>query len=156
MSDSDRITQWAAMITRWMMLAGVVTMAVSIVFLAAPVWSLSHVMPYGFDASWVAYDDSFRAVRLPALLSLLAADIALFAIIGWQGRWSHLTRRLGIAIGIAGIVILGFVAGHKVLASGQIDGYVRIVIGFILLASLYNLGRTIFHEARLSHDAERP
>jgi hypothetical protein len=120
-------------------------------FYAAPGWFVGHIAPAGFDATGFTYADEFRAVRLPALLIYMIANLVLLAFVAFRGPESRATRRLSIAVGLAGIAIMIWcVFGGPMFMLEPVDRLVRIILAIIVFFALIDIAQRVARELILS------
>jgi hypothetical protein len=82
----------------------------------------------------LVYDATFRQVRLPLLLTLLIAQLMLYATLVAAGRWQLLTRRIDIilSLSISAMLVWSITAGH-IFQGDEADSTARGAIALILL-----------------------
>jgi hypothetical protein len=82
----------------------------------------------------LVYDATFRQVRLPLLLTLLIAQLMLYATLVAAGRWQLITRRIDIilSLSISAMLVWSITAGH-IFQGDEADRTARGAIALILL-----------------------
>ena len=93
-----------------------------------------------------AFDGAFLRERAPWLLPIWAGHFGVHVAAFVQGRWTALTRRLGLAFSLAISVLLAwFIAAGPVFAAKATDeaakGLTALVVAFSLIAAAVSLYR---------------
>jgi hypothetical protein len=82
--------------------------------------------------SYLTLDPDFVANRAPWLLVVWIAQLVLFIFVLFKGRWVAETRKVEMALNIAGAAMLAwFVLGGPMLVNPEIDSYARLIGGGI-------------------------
>lgn len=103
-----------------------------LVLYAAPVWVLRTVSGGRLDPTGATYTREFQLARLPIFIGLLASLLALQACVAFMGRWTRLTRRVGIGINMAlACMLLFFSVDGGIFASEQSDRLLREILALV-------------------------
>jgi hypothetical protein len=149
--DRDRVNRVGAAI--------VVPLATLVVILyAAPARVFDLVSGGRFDTSWLAYTADFQRLRLPCFIGCLAGLLALLSFAAIRGRWSRLTRRIGIGLNmvLAGLVLFFAVDGN-IFQSAEVDRIARDVLTLAALIYVSGVGIQIYGEmGRIDRTAAPP
>jgi hypothetical protein len=95
----------------------------------------------------LVYDDAFRQVRLPLLLTLLVTHLLFYAALVAQGRWQRLTRRFDIVLSVAvcGLLVWSLAAG-PIFQRESSDGVTRGAIALIVLFVIWDIAAKLYRE----------
>ena len=141
--DRDRINRPA-----WVLVIAV--SALGIIWLTAPAQFVEQLtggrLARAFYDSLV-YDESFRQLRLPLLMTLLITHLMLYAVLVAQGRWQRLTRQLDIVLSAAvvGVLAWSIAAGHIFQGEGA-DSTARGAIALVLLFVVWDIAAKVYRE----------
>jgi hypothetical protein len=120
-------------------------------FMVAPGWVVAHIVPPGVDTTWAAYTGEFRALRLPALVVAMMANLGAVVITSIKGHESRVVRRLAIAVGLGGIAILTWcVVGGPIFVLQPADTIARGVLGLLVFFALIDLAKRAARELFVS------
>jgi hypothetical protein len=88
----------------------------------------------------LTYDETFRRLRLPPLLALIAAHLGVYAALVVHGRWRRLTRRLDmiLSVAISGLLAWSLVAG-RIYQGEPGDRIARSAIWLIVVLVLWDV-----------------
>lgn len=123
--------------------------------LAAAFWivlpGLSPHLP-GALPRVLAFDDAFLHGRAPWLLPIWAGHFAVYAAAFVQGRWTPLTRRLGLGFSLAISVLLAwFIADGPVFAAKATDDAAKAITALVVVLSLIVTAIGLYRERRRLH-----
>lgn len=132
--------------------------AACIVLYAAPTWVLDLLSRGRFDTSWSAYTEEFRQLRLPCFILLLSASLATIAYTAICGRWTRFTRRLGLGLNMALVLLVMVLAvDGGLFESSHADAIARDVLAAVALFYLPLTGMLLYAElGRVDGTAARP
>jgi hypothetical protein len=118
-----------------------------VILYAAPARVLGLVSAGRLDTSWAEYTADFQRLRLPCFIGCLAGLLALQSFAAVRGRWSRLTRRVGIGLNmaLAGLVLCLAVGGN-VFQSGEVDRIARGVLTLVALVYVPCVGLQVYGE----------
>jgi hypothetical protein len=141
--DQDRINRAA-----W--LAAIAFFTLGIILLVSPVQILQQLTGSRLPAevyNHFVYDETFRRVRLPLLLPLLAAHVLLYAVLVTHGRWRRGTRLADMALSvvITTACVWAILAG-PIFQSGSADRTARGTIWFVVLIAIWDLAVKVHRE----------
>lgn len=141
--DRDRINRAA-----WVLVIAVSTLG--IIWLTAPAQFVEQLTGGRLAREFyqaIAYDETFRQLRLPLLMALLLTHLMLYAVLVAQGRWHRLTRQLDIVLSaaVAAVLAWSIAAGH-VFQGEAADGTARAAIALILLFVLWDIAAKVYRE----------
>jgi hypothetical protein len=141
--DQDRINRAA-----W--LAAIAFFTLGIILLVSPVQILQQLTGGRLPAevyNHFVYDETFRRVRLPLLLPLLAAHVLLYAVLVTHGRWRRGTRLADMALSvvITTACVWAILAG-PIFQSGSADRTARGTIWFVVLIAIWDLAVKVHRE----------
>ncbi|MEJ0058567.1 MAG: hypothetical protein WDM79_02790 [Terricaulis sp.] len=103
-----------------------VTFAVSIPFYASIPYYIARLDEPA--RSTLTLDPDFVANRAPWLLVVWVAQLVLFIFVLFKGRWVAATRKIEMALNVAGAAMLAwFVLGGPMLVNPEIDGYAKLI-----------------------------
>lgn len=120
------------------------------VFYAAPVWFVSHLLP-SIDTSWITYTDEFRTERLWALLAYMAGNVALLALFAFRGHESRTSRQFAIVMKVAGIAVMTWCAlSGPALVGVEADKLFRLILLILAAVELFDLWRRVSRELILA------
>jgi len=128
--DRDRINRPASVLA-------IAASMLGTIWLTSPAEFVAQVTGGGLATEFyqsLVYDATFRQLRLPLLLTLLIAQLMLYAALVAQGRWQLLTRRIDIVLSasIGAMLIWSITVGH-IFQGDEADGTARAAIVLILL-----------------------
>lgn len=114
---------------------------------AAPAWVLDRVSGGRIPTAWAAYTDDFQKFGLPLAIGLMVGLLALLAFAAIQGRWSRLTRRIGIGLNfaLAGLMLYLAVDGN-LFQSAVVDQIARNVLAVVAAVYVPCVGVMIYGE----------
>lgn len=105
----------------------------SILLYAAPRWTVQTLSGGRINLSWwTGYTAEFQTYRLPLFLGLLIAMLGLWVLAAVRGRWSRLTRRIGVGLNLgAACLILIFTVDGNILMTSEADRLVRDILSLV-------------------------
>lgn len=114
---------------------------------AAPAWVLDRVSGGRIQTAWAAYTEEFQRFGLPLAIGLMVGLLALLAFAAIQGRWSRLTRRIGIGLNfaLAGLMLYLAVDGN-LFQSAVVDQIARNVLAVVAAVYVPCVGVMIYGE----------
>ena len=141
--DRDRINRPA-----WVMAIAASTLG--IIWLTSPAQFVEQLTggrlaPQFYEA--IRYDETFRQLRLPLLMTLLITHVMLYAVLLAQGRWQRLTRQLDIVLSAAvvGLLVWSLAAG-QIFQGEAADGTARGAIALVLLFVIWDIAAKVHRE----------
>ena len=121
-------------------------------FMVAPGWFVGHIVPPDFDTTWAAYTDEFRALRLPALVVAMLANLGVFVILSIKGHESRAVRRVGIGLGLGAIAIMTWcVVTGAMFVLEPADTIARGVLGLFVFFTLIDVAKRVAQDLLVSN-----
>ncbi len=118
-----------------------------VVLYAAPAWVLDRLSAGRLNTSSVIYTTEFQHQRLPLFIGLLAGLLALLTFAALRGRWSRLTRRIGIGVNLAlACLVLSFAVDGHIFQSAGADQITRSVLALVAVIYVPSVGVQIYGE----------
>lgn len=114
---------------------------------AAPAWAIDLVSGGRIETSWAVYTEELRVFRLPMFIGLLIGLTGLRSFAAIRGRWSRITRRIGIGLNMALAVLVGVLAAEgNIFPSSEVDRIARDVLGLVALIYVPCVGAMLYDE----------
>ena len=118
-----------------------------VVLYAAPACVFDRLSGGRLASSWAVYTAEFQHARLPWLIGLLVALLALRSFAALQGRWSWRTRRVDICLNLTlALVVLSFAVSGGLFQSSKVDQIAQSVLALVAAIYLPCVGAQIYGE----------
>lgn len=141
--DRDRINRWAWVLALAFWVPG-------LIWLTAPAQYAEDLTGGRLAREFydsLAYDDGFRQVRLPILLTLMTIQLAFYAGIVAQGRWRKVTRRIDIALSTAITAVLVWSLAAGPVFRGEVSNEMtRGILALIVVIVVVDIGMKLYRE----------
>lgn len=120
------------------------------VFYLEPDYFVERIAPW-MNTQWITYTDDFRADRLWALITYMAANVILLGFFVFDGFESRDSRRYAIATSAGGTAVLLWCAlGGPALMTAESDKFFRFTLFVLALVEFYTLWQRVNREAVLT------
>jgi hypothetical protein len=106
--------------------------ACCVVLYAVPTWVLTQLSGGRLDVSWAPYTTDFEQLRLPGLIGLLTALLALLVYVAIRGRRTRLMRRIDIGLNLVlACLVLASASDGNIFQSSHADRIAQDVLTLV-------------------------
>jgi hypothetical protein len=121
--------------------------ALVVVFYAFPTRVFDLASGGRFDSSWSTYAAEFQRSRLPWFIGCLAGLVLLQSMAAIRGRWTRVTRRIGIGLNLAlSLLTLSFAVDGNIFQSAEVDRIARNVLAMVAVIYVPCVGLLVYGE----------
>ncbi len=125
----------------------VLLIGVGIVAYGAPQWLYAQVSGGQQLASWLDYDPTFQAARLPWLLALWVGHGVLFIVAAVRGQWTSTLRWLNLAFSVGVVTVLTwFTQAGRVFAESVPNETAHAFLRAFVFVMLIDVSVKIYRE----------
>jgi hypothetical protein len=119
----------------------------AVILYAAPAWVFDRISGGRLNTTWAAYTADVQRLRLPMFIGLLVGLLVLLSFAAIRGRWSRLTRRIGIVLNIAlAGLVLALAGSGNIFQSSTVDQIARSVLAAVAVIYVPCVGVQIYGE----------